>query len=43
MSIDLELEKLTQYGMIGGRIYFNDGGMLNLLPSAMRELIRIYV
>lgn len=34
MSVDLELEKLTQYGMIGGLFSFDSGGMLNLLPPA---------
>lgn len=34
MSIELELEKLTQYGMIGGLLVWNSGGMLNLLPPA---------
>lgn len=34
MSVGLELEKLTQYGMIGGLFSFDNGGMLNLLPPA---------
>lgn len=34
MSIGVELEKLTQYGMIGGLISYDNGGMLNLLPPA---------
>lgn len=35
MSISLELEKLTQYGMIGGVIKWMNGGMLDLLPTAI--------
>ena len=34
MSIGLELEKLTQYGMVGGVFVFGNGGMLDLLPPA---------
>lgn len=34
MSVGLELEKLTQYGMIGGLLSFGNGGMLDLLPPA---------
>lgn len=34
MSIGVELEKLTQYGMIGGLISYDNGGRLNLLPPA---------
>lgn len=34
MSVGLELEKLTQYGMIGGLLSFSNGGMLDLLPPA---------
>lgn len=34
MSIGLELEKLTQYGMVGGVFSFGNGGMLDLLPPA---------
>ena len=34
MSIGVELEKLTQYGVIGGLISYDNGGMLNLLPPA---------
>lgn len=34
MSVGLELEKLTQYGMIGGLLSFDNGGMLDLLPPA---------
>ena len=34
MSLRLELEKLTQYGMIGGVFYFDNGGIANLLPPA---------
>ena len=35
MSISLELEKLLQYGMIGGLFSFDNGGLLNLLPPAL--------
>ena len=35
MSLDVELEKLVQYGMIGGLLCFDNGGMLNLLPPAI--------
>lgn len=35
MSIGMELEKLKQYGMIGGLLSFNNGGMLDLLPPAV--------
>lgn len=35
MSISLELEKLTQYGMIGGVMKWMSGGMLDLLPTAI--------
>jgi len=35
MSILLELEKLTQYGMIGGVMKWMSGGMLDLLPTAI--------
>ena len=35
MSVGLELEKLTQYGMIGGLMLFNNGGMLDLLPPSL--------
>ena len=35
MSISLELEKLTQYGMIGGIMKWMSGGMLDLLPTAI--------
>jgi len=35
-SILIELEKLIQYGMIGGLITFDNGGMLNLLPPARK-------
>ena len=35
MSVGLELEKLTQYGMIGGLMLFDNGGMLELLPPAL--------
>lgn len=35
MAIPLELEKLTQYGMIGGLMSFDNGGILNLLPPAI--------
>lgn len=35
MSISLELEKLTQYGMVGGVIKWMNGGMLDLLPTAI--------
>lgn len=34
MSVGLELEKLTQYGMIGGLWAFDNGGMLDLMPPA---------
>lgn len=34
MSVGLELEKLIQYGMIGGLFDFGNGGMLDLLPPA---------
>lgn len=34
MSIGVELEKLIQYGMIGGLLSFGNGGMLDLLPPA---------
>jgi len=34
MSVGLELEKLIQYGMIGGLWAFENGGVLDLLPSA---------
>lgn len=33
-SVGLELEKLIQYGMIGGLFDFSNGGMLDLLPPA---------
>ena len=35
MSLAIELEKLVQYGMIGGLFCFDNGGMLNLLPPAV--------
>lgn len=35
-STHIELEKLLQYGMIGGLIPFDNGGMLNLLPPARK-------
>ncbi len=35
MSIAVELEKLVQYGMIGGLSCFDNGGMLDLLPPAI--------
>ncbi|MDL2288987.1 hypothetical protein LJC32_06420 [Oscillospiraceae bacterium OttesenSCG-928-F05] len=35
MSMSLELEKLVQYGMIGGLMAWSNGGMLNLLPPAL--------
>lgn len=35
MSSSLELEKLVQYGMIGGVIDWDNGAMLNLLPPAI--------
>lgn len=35
MSIGMELEKLVQYGMIGGLMVFMGGGMLDLLPPAL--------
>lgn len=35
MSVGLELEKLQQYGMIGGLLSFDNGGMLDLLPTAI--------
>ena len=34
MSVGVELEKLIQYGMIGGLLSFDNGGMLDLLPPA---------
>ena len=34
MSVELELEKLTQYGMIGGLLSFGNGGMLDLMPPS---------
>ena len=34
-SIELELEKLIQYGMISDLISFNHGGILSLLPPAL--------
>lgn len=34
MSTSLELEKLVQYGMIGGLIEWDNGAMLDLLPPA---------
>lgn len=34
-TLPLELEKLTQYGMIGGLIAWMGGGMLTLLPQAI--------
>lgn len=34
MSVGLELEKLTQYGMIGGLLSFGNGGMLDLMPPS---------
>lgn len=33
-SVELELEKLIQYGMIGGLCNWVTGGMLNILPPA---------
>lgn len=35
MSLAVELEKLIQYGMIGGLLCFDNGGMLDLLPPAI--------
>lgn len=35
-STHIELEKLLQYGMIGGLIAFDNGGILNLLPPARK-------
>jgi len=35
MSVQLELEKLLQYGMISGIISWMGGGMLDLLPPAI--------
>ena len=35
MSLAVELEKLVQYGMIGGLLCFDNGGMLDLLPQAI--------
>lgn len=35
MSVSLELEKLTQYGMISGVMKWLNGGMLDLLPTAI--------
>lgn len=35
MSLGVELEKLIQYGMIGGLLRFDNGGMLDLLPPAI--------
>ena len=35
MSLGVELEKLIQYGMIGGLVSFDNGGMLDLLPPAI--------
>ena len=35
MSLGVELEKLIQYGMIGGLLSFDNGGMLDLLPPAI--------
>ena len=35
MSVGVELEKLIQYGMIGGLLSFDNGGMLDLLPPAV--------
>ena len=35
VSINVELEKLVQYGMIGGLISYDNGGWLNLLPPAL--------
>lgn len=35
LSIGLELEKLIQYGMIGGLLSFDNGGMLDFLPPAL--------
>lgn len=34
MSVGVELEKLIQYGMIGGLFDFGNAGMLDLLPPA---------
>lgn len=34
-SIGVELEKLIQYGMIGSRISYDNGGLLHLLPPAL--------
>ena len=34
MSLGLEFEKLIQYGMIGGLLCYDNGGMLDLLPPA---------
>lgn len=33
-SLGLEFEKLIQYGMIGGLFFYDNGGMLDLLPPA---------
>ena len=33
-SLGLEFEKLIQYGMIGGLLFYGNGGMLDLLPPA---------
>ncbi len=34
-SIGIELEKLVQYGMIGGLISYDNGGWCDLLPTAL--------
>lgn len=34
MSLSLEFEKLIQYGMIGGLLCYDNGGVLDLLPPA---------
>lgn len=35
-SLAIEFEKLIQYGMIGGLLNYDDGGMLTLLPPARK-------
>ena len=35
MSLDVEMEKLVQYGMIGGLIFYDNGGWCDILPPAL--------
>jgi len=39
MSTDVELEKLVQYGMVGGLVSWDMGGILTLLPPAFTYFV----